>query len=69
MWRRALREAEALGGEEMKAVLSELAPYQDADTLWSATDTASVPVLPLKWKKQYLERRASTVGLASSFPK
>ncbi len=45
-WRRAMREAEALGGQEMKAVLSDLAPYQDADVLWTAADTALVPVLP-----------------------
>jgi transcriptional regulator with XRE-family HTH domain len=46
IWRRARREAEMLGGQEMKAVLAELAPHQDADVLWSAADTALVPVLP-----------------------
>lgn len=46
IWRRAQREAEALGGQEMKAVLVELAPYQDAEVLWSAADAALVPVLP-----------------------
>ena len=46
IWRRARREAEALGGVEMKAVLADLAPYQDAEVLWSAADTALVPVLP-----------------------
>lgn len=46
IWRRAQREAEALGGQEMKAVLADLAPYQDAEVLWSAADTALVPVLP-----------------------
>jgi transcriptional regulator with XRE-family HTH domain len=45
-WRRAVREAEALGGQDMKAVLADLAPYQDADSLWSPADTALVPVLP-----------------------
>lgn len=46
MWRRAQREAEALGGQETKAVLAELAPYQDAEVLWSAADAALAPVLP-----------------------
>lgn len=46
IWRRAQREAETLGGKEMKAVLADLAPLQDDDTLWSAADAALVPVLP-----------------------
>jgi hypothetical protein len=46
LWRRAQREAEALGGLEMKAVLDALAPVQDAHILWSAADTALVPVMP-----------------------
>ncbi len=46
MWRRALREAEALGGLEMKAVLDELAPLQDPKLLWSPADTALLPVIP-----------------------
>ena len=45
LWRRALREAEALGGQEMKAVLSDLAPLQDEAILWSAADTALAPVM------------------------
>jgi transcriptional regulator with XRE-family HTH domain len=50
IWRRAQREAEMLGGQEMKAVLADLAPYQDADVLWSAADTALVPVLSFNMK-------------------
>ncbi len=46
IWRRAQREADMLGGQEMQAVLADLAPYQDAEMLWSAADTALVPVLP-----------------------
>jgi len=46
LWRRAQREAEALGGQEMKEVLTELGPYQDVDTLWAASDAALMPVLP-----------------------
>lgn len=46
MWQRAQREAEALAGIEMKAVLDELAPYQDPHILWSAADASLVPVIP-----------------------
>lgn len=48
IWHRAQREAETLGGQEMQQVLAELTQYQDADTLWSASDAALVPVLPLE---------------------
>ena len=48
IWRRALREADAVGGQEMKAVLDDLAPLQDADMLWSPADTALAPVLPFE---------------------
>ncbi len=51
LWHRARREAEALAGEEMKLVLSDLSQYQDADTLWAAEDAALVPVLPLELEK------------------
>jgi transcriptional regulator with XRE-family HTH domain len=46
IWRRAQKEANALDGEEMKAVLADLAPYQDAEVLWSAADAALAPVMP-----------------------
>lgn len=48
LWHRAQREAETLGGQEMKRVLAELGQYQDEDTLWSAEGAALVPVLPLE---------------------
>lgn len=51
LWHRARREAEALSGHEMKAVLTDLSQYQDAETLWSAEDAALVPVLPLEIEK------------------
>jgi transcriptional regulator with XRE-family HTH domain len=51
LWHRAQREAEALGGQEMKAVLADLSQYQDAETLWAAEDAALVPVLPLEMTK------------------
>jgi len=46
MWRRALREAEMIGGAELCALLDELAPLQDAEMLWTPADTALAPVLP-----------------------
>jgi transcriptional regulator with XRE-family HTH domain len=61
LWRRAEREAKALGGEEMRQVLSELRPYQDPDTLWSAEDAALVPVLPLEMEKDGLRISLFTV--------
>ncbi len=48
LWRRAQREAEALAGQEMNAVLNDLAPLQDTDVLWSSADTALVPVMPFE---------------------
>lgn len=51
LWHRARREAEAIAGEEMQAILAELAQYQDADTLWAGEDAALVPVLPLEVAK------------------
>jgi len=51
IWHRAQREADALGGQEMKQVLLQLCDYQDADTLWAASDAALVPVMPLEIEK------------------
>tara|TARA_R110000868_G_scaffold159618_4_gene388594 strand:+ start:8928 stop:9785 length:858 start_codon:yes stop_codon:yes gene_type:complete len=51
LWHRASREADALGGQEMKRVLGDLAQYQDDDTLWAAEDASLVPVLPLDIEK------------------
>lgn len=59
LWRRAQREAEALGGQEMKQVLRELGPSQDADTLWAAGDAALVPVLPFEVEKAACASRSS----------
>lgn len=46
VWQRARREAEALGGAEMQAVLDDLGPLQDDAVRWSANDTALLPVIP-----------------------
>jgi transcriptional regulator with XRE-family HTH domain len=61
LWHRARREADALGGQEMKAVLDELGPHQDAQTLWAAEETALVPVLPLEMHKDGLRVSLFTV--------
>ena len=61
LWHRARREADALGGEEMKQVLAELAPYQDDATIWTAEGTALVPVLPFNIEKDGLRISLFTV--------
>jgi transcriptional regulator with XRE-family HTH domain len=48
LWHRAEREAEALGGQDMKAILAELGPHLDAAVLRVAPGAPLVPVLPLK---------------------
>ena len=64
-WRRALREAEARGGGEMQALLDELAPLQEANTLWSAADTALAPVMP--FNMQVGELRMSMFAVVATF--
>jgi len=65
LWHRACREAEAVGGQEMKAVLADLARHQDADTLWADEATALVPVLPLVMESGGL--RVSLFSVISTF--
>jgi transcriptional regulator with XRE-family HTH domain len=65
LWHRARREAEALGGQEMKAVLDDLAPYQDAETLRGADEVALVPVLPLEM--QMRGQRVSLFTVIATF--
>ncbi len=48
LWQRATREAHELGGADMQAVLDELAPFQEPEVLWSAMDSALLPVVPFK---------------------
>ena len=64
-WRRAQREAEALDGREMKAVLAELAPMQDPQVLWSAPDTALTPVVPFNILVQGVQ--ISTFAVVATF--
>lgn len=47
LWQRAQKEADAVGGAEMKAVLAELAPFQEPSLVWASGDSALLPVLPL----------------------
>ena len=61
LWNRACREAEALGGQEMKKVLAELGPLQDSGTLWAAEGRTLVPVLPLEIEKEGLRISLFTV--------
>lgn len=61
LWHRAQREAEALGGDDMKAVLAELAPFQDDGTLAKPVDAALVPVLPLEMEKDGIRLSLFTV--------
>lgn len=46
VWQRARRDADAMDGPEMKAVLDSLVQYQEPDLLWSAAETALMPVMP-----------------------
>ena len=61
LWCRARREAEAVGGEDMRRVLAELAQYQDAGTLWAGEDAALLPVLPLEMVKDGVRMSLFTV--------
>ncbi|MBY0502512.1 MAG: helix-turn-helix transcriptional regulator [Bryobacteraceae bacterium] len=65
LWQRAQREADSLGGEEMKAVLAELTPHQDHGVLWLGEDAALVPVLPLEIVKD--GQRLSLFSVISTF--
>jgi len=65
LWGRAQREAEALGGQEMKQVLAALAPHQDEATLWAAEDAALVPVLPFEIEKDGM--RVSLFAVIATF--
>ncbi len=65
LWHRARREAEALGGLEMQAVLDELLPHQDQETLRAAEEVPLVPVLPLAMRQRDL--RVSLFTVISTF--
>lgn len=56
IWQRALREAEAVGNHEMKAVLDALAPFQAEERRWAqAGDVALVSVMPFELRIEGLD--------------
>lgn len=59
LWLRVRREAEAVGGEELKALLDEVAPEQSTITL--PEDATLVPVLPLILEKDGIRLSLFTV--------
>lgn len=61
LWHRARREADALGGEEMRAVLAELGPHHEATTLRTGEAMTLVPVLPLELEKDDVRMSLFTV--------
>lgn len=65
LWQRARREADTLGGAEMKTVLDELAPFQSGDTLASDAGVLLLPVLPIEIEKDGL--RVSLFTVISTF--
>lgn len=65
LWLRARREAEALGGQDMKAVLEGLAPFQDPDLLHISLETPLLPFLPLELERDGV--RLSLFSVISTF--
>jgi len=61
LWHRARREAEAIGGEDMRALLNSLSQYQTAETLWAAEEAMLVPVLPVAIEKDGVRTSFFTV--------
>lgn len=61
LWHRARREADTIGGDEMKEVLAALAPLQDAGTLGAAEGHPLLPVLPLVLEKDGVRMSLFTV--------
>jgi len=61
LWHRARREADALGGEDMRELLADLGRSYEAEMPWPAEETALVPVLPLELQKGELRLSLFTV--------
>jgi transcriptional regulator with XRE-family HTH domain len=61
LWQRARREADAVGGQEMKTMLIELESFQDAELLVATEETALLPILPLALEKDGLHLSLFTV--------
>jgi transcriptional regulator with XRE-family HTH domain len=65
LWQRAKREAQTLAGADMAAILDALAPLQDEHILWSASETALMPILP--FTLQFGETRLSLFAIIATF--
>lgn len=61
LWHRARREAEAIGGEDVRALLEGLSQYQSAETLWAGEEAPLVPVLPVEIARDGLKVSLFTV--------
>jgi transcriptional regulator with XRE-family HTH domain len=61
LWHRARREAEALGGQDVKDILAELSQHQDAETLWAGQGAGLAPVLPFEMEKDGVRMAFFTV--------
>lgn len=67
LWRRAQREAEVLGGQEMQQVMAELALSQNAEVLWAVADAALATMLWFEIEKDGL--RVSLFAVIATFGK
>ncbi len=65
LWQRAMREAQAAGGTDMLAVLDSLAPFQEPEILWSAMESALLPVVPFSLAVG--ERQISLFAVIATF--
>lgn len=61
LWHRARREAEVVGGEDIRALLTSLSAYQDEDILRPSGDTPLLPVLPVVFVRDGLRISLFTV--------
>lgn len=61
LWHRATREAEAIGGEDMKELLAELRQHQGPEILHTSEDTRLLPVLPVELEKDGLHIALFTI--------
>lgn len=65
LWHRARKEAEALGGRDMQAVLTDLARFQEPEVLAAPREAQLLPVLPLVLDKDGL--RLSLFAVIATF--
>jgi len=65
LWRRAQREAEALGGQELRAILEDLRGLQDPDVLRAGDQAPLLPIMPVLIRAG--EARISLFTVISTF--